>query len=150
MPAVDIRFINTYNRVVVENEDGGFASSEPIYIKFIAPESTDLTITRATPNFGPTEGGTVVTIEGKDFRAQMDGYPNKQLKVYFVRGTNQVLVPQENIISISFDKIVLRTPPFTAGPVDIKVENPDGNIAILPNGFTYVSNQDYISSRFRR
>lgn len=145
MPAVDSRFINTYNRVVVENEDGGFASSEPIYIKFIAPESTDLTITRVTPNFGPTEGGTVVTIEGKDFRAQMDGYPNKQLKVYFVRGTNQVLVPQENIISISFDKIVLRTPPFTAGPVDIKVENPDGNIAILPNGFTYVSSPKIIS-----
>lgn len=140
MPKVDDRYINTYNRLVVENEDGGFASSEPIYIKFIFPESTGLAITKVTPNFGPTEGGTIITIEGKDFRKEMDGFPNGELKVYFGSGSKQIRVPAENILSVTFDKIVLKTPPYTAGPVDIKVENPDGNIAELPNGFKYVSN----------
>ncbi|WP_313232894.1 IPT/TIG domain-containing protein [Tissierella praeacuta] len=140
MPAIENRYIGTYNRVVVENEDGGVANSEPIFIKFTTPESTGLTITKATPNFGPTSGGTVITIEGKDFREKMDGIPNGKLKVYFGEGSKQVQVPQENIISIAYDKIILKTPPYTAGPATIKVENPDGNIAELPNGFNYVSN----------
>ncbi|MGJ0846858.1 IPT/TIG domain-containing protein [Tissierella praeacuta] len=140
MPAIENRYIGTYNRVVVENEDGGVANSEPIFIKFTTPESTGLTITKVTPNFGPTSGGTVITIEGKDFREKMDGIPNGKLKVYFGEGSKQVQVPQENIISIAYDKIILKTPPYTAGPATIKVENPDGNIAELPNGFNYVSN----------
>ncbi|HAE91118.1 MAG TPA: hypothetical protein DCG60_00475, partial [Tissierella sp.] len=111
-----------------------------MFIKFTTPESTGLTITKATPNFGPTLGGTVITIEGKDFREKMDGIPNGKLKVYFGEGSKQVQVPQENIISIAYDKIILKTPPYTAGPATIKVENPDGNIAELPNGFNYVSN----------
>lgn len=140
MPAVDKKYIGTYNRVVVENEDGGIASSEPIYIKFTAPESTGLAITKVTPNFGPTEGGTIITIEGKDFRKAIEGFPNGELKVYFGSGSKQIRVPAENIISIAFDKIVLKTPAYTAGTVPIKVENPDGNIVELPNAFTYVSN----------
>ncbi len=139
MPAVENRYIGTYNRVVVENEDGGVANSEPIFIKFTTPESTGLTITKVTPNFGPTSGGTVITIEGKDFREKMDGIPNGKLKVYFGEGSKQKQVPQENIISIAYDKIILKTPPYTAGSATIKVENPDGNIAELINGFTYVS-----------
>ncbi len=140
MPAVDKKYINTYQRLIVENEDGGFAGSEPIYIKFTSPESTELSITKVTPNFGPTAGGTIIAIEGKDFRSQMEGYSNKKLKVYFGSGIKQIKVPDENIISISFDKIVLKTPPYAAGPANIKVENPDGNIVELPNGFIYVSN----------
>lgn len=140
MPAVDKKYINTYQRLVVENEDGGFASSEPIFIKFTSPESTGLAITKVTPNFGPTAGGTIVTIEGKDFRKEIEGFPNGELKVYFGNGSKQIRVPSENIISITFDKIVLKTPPYTAGPATVKVENPDGNIVELVNGFTYVSN----------
>ncbi len=145
MPAVDKKYIGTYNRVVVENEDGGVANSEPIFIKFISPESTGLTITKITPNFGPTAGGTTVTIEGKDFREKIDGFPDGKLKVYFGDGSKQVQVPQENIISITYDKIIVKTPPYTAGPATVKVENPDGNIAELQNGFTYVSNPKIVS-----
>lgn len=139
MPAVDKKHINTYQRLVVENEDGGFAGSEPIYIKFILPESTGLEIMKVTPNFGPTIGGTVVTIEGRDFRNKMDDFPDRELKVYFGSGSKQIRVPKEDIISVEFDKIVLKTPPHTAGTVDIKVENPDGNIVEFINGFTYIS-----------
>lgn len=144
MDPVDKKYIGTYNRVVVENEDGAFASSEPIYIKFTSPESTALAITKITPNFGPTEGGTLINIEGKDFRRQMEGYSGK-LKIYFGTGGKQIQVAQENIISITFDKIVLKTPPYTAGPATVKVENPDGNIVEIINGFTYVSNPKIIS-----
>lgn len=144
MPAVGKEHVNTYQRLIVENEDGGFIGSDsakpPIYINITKPESTGLAITKVTPNIGPTEGGTTVTIEGKDFRATMDGYPTGELKVYFGSGSNQVKVAKEDIISVVFDKIVLRTPKGTAGLVTIKVENPDGNIAELPKAFTYVSN----------
>jgi hypothetical protein len=140
MPPMSEKYIGEYLRLVVENEDGGYASSEPRFIHITKPESTGLEITKVTPNFGPTAGGTTVTIEGKDFRKTMDGLPGKELKVYFGRGKDQVIVPASDIISVSFDKIVLKTPPFTAGLADIKVENPDGNIVILKDGFNYVSN----------
>ena len=138
MPAVDSKYINTYHKLKVINEDGGTCDSDKIEIRFIMPEVTGLQITKVTPNFGPTSGGTVITIEGKDFREKIDG--RGELKVYITKGNTQIRVPQEDIISISIDKIVLRTPAYEAGKVGIKVENPDGGIAELKDGFTYVSN----------
>lgn len=126
-------------RVVVENPDGGIATSEPIFIHIIIPESEDLKITGVTPNFGPTAGGTVVTIEGEDFRKPTE-VGEEELKVYFGRGKDQVRVPNKDILEIGPFKIVLRIPAYTAGLADIKVVNPDGNIAILKDGFNYVSN----------
>ncbi|NMA82356.1 MAG: cell surface receptor IPT/TIG domain-containing protein, partial [Epulopiscium sp.] len=150
MPAVSENLVGRPLRLVVENEDGGFVGSDsvmpdPIYIRFTKPESVDMAITGITPNFGPTAGGTTVTIQGKDFRSTMDGYPDGELKVYFVRGQQQVPVPKENIISVSIDRIVLKTPAYTPGLVDVKVQNPDGNIVELKNGFTYVSDPKIIS-----
>ncbi|MSU00617.1 IPT/TIG domain-containing protein [Tissierella pigra] len=138
MPAVDSKYINAYHKLKVINEDGGTCDSDKIEIRFIMPEVTGLQITKVTPNFGPTSGGTVITIEGKDFREKIDG--RGELKVYITKGNTQIRVPQEDIISISIDKIVLRTPAYEAGKVGIKVENPDGGIAELKDAFTYVSN----------
>lgn len=145
MPPVDEKYINTYHRLVVENEDGGVAGSDeakpnPIYIHIIKGETDGLAIDRVVPNFGPTAGGTLVTIEGKDFRAKMDDYPDGKLKVYFGDGKNQVRVKDEDIVSIEIDKIQVRTPAHAPGTVSIKVENPDENIVELPNAFTYISN----------
>lgn len=139
MPKVSEDYIGKYLRVIVENEDGGVATSEPTYIHFIDSESKDLEIKSISPSFGPTSGGTEITINGKDFRKTMDGRSNK-LKVYFGKETNQIQVPEADIISVSFDKIVLKTPPHKAGYTDVKVENPDGNIRIFENGFNYISN----------
>ncbi|WP_129599241.1 IPT/TIG domain-containing protein [Anaerophilus nitritogenes] len=144
MPAVDAKYIDTYHRVVIQNEDGGVAGSDetkpnPIYIHIIAGETDGLAITNVTPKIGPTLGGTVVTIEGKDFRSKIDGYPNETLKVYFGDGKDQVRVKDEDIIYISIDKIQLRTPAHIPGTVSIKVENPDGTMAQLSNAFTYLS-----------
>lgn len=138
MPAVDSRYINTYHKLKVINEDGGTCDSGNIEIRFIMPEVTGLQITKVTPSFGPTSGGTVITIEGKDFREKIDN--RGELKVYITKGNKQIRVPKEDIISISIDKIVLRTPAFEAGKVGIKVENPDGGMAELKDAFTYVSN----------
>lgn len=144
MPEVAEEFINTEYRLIVENEDGGVVGSEsadpPIYIEFTKGETDGLDITELTPNFGPTTGGTIVTIEGNDFRATMDGYPGEEIKVYFGDGQNQVRVSNNDIISVSFDKIVLKTPVYAPGTVSVKVENPDGNIVELENAFTYLSN----------
>ncbi|ABW20135.1 IPT/TIG domain-containing protein [Alkaliphilus oremlandii] len=144
MPTVSEEYVNTIHRLVLANEDGGIASSDdsapPIYIQFIKGETDGLSITKVTPNFGPSTGGTVVTIEGQDFRKTMDGYPNEKLKVYFGDGNSQVRVRDEDIISIQINRIQLRTPAHAPGSVTVKVENPDGSIAELKNGFTYVSN----------
>lgn len=140
MPKVDRKYINRDSRLIVENQDGGFAGSEPRYIRFIEPESSDLEIKRINPNFGPTHGGTQVTIEGSDFRSSMEGYPGEVLRVYFENGLELRELPQSSIISIDFDKIVIRTPSFVPGKATVKVENPDGNIAELKEGFNFISN----------
>lgn len=144
MPAMDKENKGKDLRVVVQNEDGGSATSEPIYIHVTIPESTGLAIKSVTPNFGPTAGGTTITIEGNDFRKTMDGKMG-ELKVYFGKDKDMVAIPQSDILSVAFDKIVLKTPPFTAGLTDIRVENPDGNIVTLPNGFNYISNPKIVS-----
>lgn len=146
MDAVDEGYTKGDSYILyVQNDDGAFASSEPIEIKFTRPETTELAIEDVTPNFGPTEGGTLVTIKGKDFRSKMEDFPNKKLNVYFGNGDKEVKVAQKDIISVTFDKIVLRTPAYTAGLADIKVKNPDGNIVTLPNAFNYVSNPKIVS-----
>ncbi|SHH23286.1 IPT/TIG domain-containing protein [Tepidibacter thalassicus] len=111
----------------------------PIYIVFTKGETPNLAIESITPDRGPSTGGTKVEIIGKDFRQTMKEYKGK-IKIYFGEGDNLVLVPDSNIISVSPNKIVLTTPPHAPGVVSIKVENPDGNIAELQDGFTYVSN----------
>ncbi|HOJ11193.1 MAG TPA: IPT/TIG domain-containing protein [Clostridiales bacterium] len=146
MPAVAEKYVNNVYRLVAENEDGGVAGSDeaatPIYIQIIKGESDGLAITKVTPNTGPAAGGTLVTIEGKDFRSKMDGFPDGKFSVYFGDGKNQVRIRNENIVSIATNKIQLRTPAYSYGTVPIKVENPDGNMAELANAFTYISNPE--------
>lgn len=143
MPAIAEEYLNTEYRLIVENEDGGVVGSDsadpPIYIEFTKGESDDLAITEVTPNVGPSTGGTNITIKGNDFRRTMDGYPNEEIKIYFGDGENQVKVSDSDIISVDFDKIVLKTPAYAPGTVSIKVENPDGNIVELEDAFTYLS-----------
>ncbi|MEK7397044.1 MAG: IPT/TIG domain-containing protein, partial [Candidatus Poribacteria bacterium] len=74
------------------------------------------------PNAGALEGGTRVTIIGRDFNA---------VRVY-VGG-----IRAYNIQSVSSDEITIETPPSTAGVKDIIVENYDGQTDTLEKAFTY-------------
>jgi hypothetical protein len=106
--------------VVVKNSDGlsgtlrgGFTYEAPQ----LAP-----TVTGITPTFGPTAGGTDVTLTGTNF---VQG-----LSVSF--GSRE-LTP----VSVSATEIKVRTQPNSAGSVDVIVRNPDGQQGVLANAFTF-------------
>ncbi|GAQ25736.1 IPT/TIG domain-containing protein [Tepidanaerobacter syntrophicus] len=131
MPQVPESAVGKLHRLVVINEDGGQAASDkvspkPIYIMFVKGE-TSPAITKITPDKGPSSGGTSVKIEGKDFR--------EGLKVYF----GETPVPEDNIQVIDYKTILAVTPPHASGTVDVKVENPDGELSAPSGKFTYLS-----------
>ncbi|MBM3235253.1 hypothetical protein FJZ31_03030 [Candidatus Poribacteria bacterium] len=80
------------------------------------------TIASVSPNAGPLEGGTEITITGTRFF-----------------GWAEVLIggAEASASLVSPTKIKAETPPSTAGVKDVVVINPDGQEAILEAGFTY-------------
>ncbi len=139
MPEVGEAAMGRLHRVVVTNTDGGSAYSDeitpPIFIEFIKGE-TQPQVTKVTPDIGPASGGTKVTIEGADFRESLSGFEGKELQVFF----GEARVPQEDIEVVDYKTIRVILPESNKhGKVDVKVENPDGELAILREGFTYVS-----------
>ncbi|WP_213974711.1 IPT/TIG domain-containing protein [Tepidanaerobacter acetatoxydans] len=131
MPQVPEDAVGKLHRVVVINEDGASASSDeaspkPIYIMFVKGETAPA-VAKVTPDKGPTSGGTSVKIEGKDFR--------EGLKVYF----GETPVPEDKIQVIDYKTILVVTPPHAPGTVDVKVENPDGELSNPHGKFTYLS-----------
>ncbi|MGB4470294.1 MAG: IPT/TIG domain-containing protein, partial [Tepidanaerobacteraceae bacterium] len=131
MPAVSEDAVGKLHRVVVINEDGGSASSDeaaplPIYIMFIKGETAPA-ITRLVPDKGPTSGGTRVRIEGSDFR--------EGLKVFF----GEIPLPEEHVQVVDYKTILVITPPHSPGRVEVKVENPDGELSNPSGVFTYIS-----------
>ncbi|NLJ72018.1 MAG: hypothetical protein GX333_03265, partial [Syntrophomonadaceae bacterium] len=140
MPDIPEANVGKLYPVVVVNEDGGVAHSDnlpagqkPIYIQFTKGE-TDPDIGDITPIHGPTIGGTVVKIEGEDFRARVEGYEGQQLAVYFggIKSEQVEVVDHKTIYAIS--------PANKSGPFNIRVENPDGAISTPNSEFTYISN----------
>lgn len=141
MPEIDESEIGKLHRVVVMNEDGGVAcSDEPpsgqkkIYIQFTKGESGPQ-ITQVSPNSGPAAGGTVVKIEGSDFRGRMEGYSDP-LSVYF----GNIKIPGNDIEITDYKTIYVKTPVNSPGSTLVKVENPDGEISDPGGEFTYISN----------
>ena len=139
MPALGESAIGKLIPLTITTSDN-FASSAdaqpPIYFQVLGIETPDMAIESVTPNKGPSTGGTEITIRGNDFRKSIEGYDGK-LTVYFERDGK--IVGVTDFISETHKQIVLRTPPFEAGPVDIRVVNPDGNSKILLDAFTYTS-----------
>ncbi len=136
MPAVSEDIVGVLHRVVVKNQDGGIASSDesqpmPIYIQFIKGE-TFPSISKITPGKGPSTGGTKVTIKGEDFRDIMN---NNKITVYF----GSIQVPSKDVTVIDYKTIEVYTPPHAPGTVEVKVENPDGELSSPVGTFTYIS-----------
>jgi len=82
-------------------------------------------VTLATPNHGPTSGGTPVTISGSNFK---DG-----ATVTFGGAA------ASNVSVVSSSQITCDTPPHFPETADIRVTNPDAQSGTLLRGFTYES-----------
>ena len=129
MPSIPESEVGNLHRVLVINEDGGSAASDklnpPIYIKIIKGETAPK-IDTVTPEQGPAAGSTKVTITGTDFR---DG-----LSVTFGG------LPATNVIVVDYKTVTCLTPAHAPGTVDVKIENPDGELSDPTGEFTYLSN----------
>lgn len=141
MPNVQEGEIGKLHRLLVINEDGASAASDQpqsgldkdkIYLQFTKGETIPV-IEAISPSLGPASGGTRVKIEGKDFRASLQGYPDSGVSVYF--GGQKA--PQLEVAD--YRTIWVTTPAASPGPAAVRVENPDGEIANLTGSFTYIS-----------
>lgn len=143
MPGANENAIGVLHRVTVINGDGAQTSSDnpnniwnaPIYIQFIKGESEPVA-GNIEPNKGPATGGTIVTIKGKDFRKNMEGYGDNKLAVFF----GEVEVPAKDILEITDTTIKVIAPPsLKLGPVKVSIENPDGTLTQDNITYTYIS-----------
>jgi hypothetical protein len=83
------------------------------------------TVTSASPNSGPTAGGTSVTLTGTGFQA------GATVRFGSASAASLVVVSSTQIRAVS--------PAGAAGAVNLVVQNPDGQSATQVNGFTYVA-----------
>lgn len=136
MPEVPKSALEDYYRLIVTNKDGKSASSDsldpPILIQFTEGE-TDPKITRITPMLGPVTGGTVVKIEGEDFRASMEGYEGTAPEVYFGEQ------PASKVEVVDYKTIQAISPVNKPGIFSVRVENPDGSFTNPGGDFNYIS-----------
>jgi hypothetical protein len=102
--------------VSVTNPDGQEAVKEDGFTYNPAP-----TITSISPNAGPLEGGTPITIIGK-------GYINPDVFFEGAEASSVEWLPE---------RIIAQTPPSDAGVKDVTVVNRDGQRVTLRNAFTY-------------
>ena len=106
--------------VTVENTDGTKVVV-PNGFTYMLPAPT---ISAVTPNTGLTNGGDSVTIDGTGLM--------QSSKVYF--GNAEAII--ESFVDST--KVVVKSPAVaTAGAVDVKVVNVDGQSAVKAGGFTY-------------
>ncbi|MHB8873711.1 MAG: IPT/TIG domain-containing protein [Myxococcaceae bacterium] len=113
--------------VTVTNSDGqsGLLNNAFTYLAPIPPP----TVTGVSPGYGPTTGGTQVTVQGSGFQAGA--------VVRF--GTVTALA-----VTVISPSALTATVPGAAGPgaVAVTVTNPDTQSANLPGGFTYFQPAD--------
>jgi hypothetical protein len=109
--------------IVVMNPDGQKATLRDAFTYNTAP-----VITRVTPDNGRLAGGTRITIQGGGFQ------PGAEVRISINQGTyraaSSVEVMSSNIINAV-------TPPGQPGAENVLVLNPDIQITVLPEGYTY-------------
>lgn len=88
-------------------------------------------LTIVTPNSGPAEGGTVVTLMGSNFKT----------------GATVTFggMAASNVNVISSNQITCTTPAHFPNTVDVRVTNPDAQFGLLLNGFTFLSTAAQVS-----
>ncbi|MFT3809610.1 MAG: IPT/TIG domain-containing protein [Micropepsaceae bacterium] len=81
-----------------------------------------------SPAFGPTSGGTLVTVSGSDFVAGNT--------TVTIGGT---VIPAGSVTVNSATSLTFVTPAFVAGNAYVLVTTPGGSSAAVPGGFTFVA-----------
>jgi uncharacterized repeat protein (TIGR03803 family) len=104
--------------------DGGTGGFGTIFQLNVGLTSPVLTIDGIVPSFGPTSGGTIVTISGARFQNRATAtFGTTAAASTFVNGAI---------------RLTAVTPAGAEGAVNVIVTNVDGQTAILTNAFTYV------------
>jgi hypothetical protein len=105
--------------VTVQNPDAQSATLTSGFSYAVTP----LTISNISPSSGLPAGGTVVTITGTNFQP----------------GATVTFggAPATAVTVVSATQIDATTPAHAAGPVDVKVTNPDGGSTTVTSGFAY-------------
>lgn len=94
------------------------------YLEQLPPEPP--VITNINPASGPQAGGTDVYIDGKNFE--------NGLQVYF--GGQEATIVQH----YSKTRVLVKAPASNvAGPVDVKIVNPNGDETVKTEGYTYIA-----------
>ncbi len=109
--------------VTVVNPDGQRATLEDAFTYNTAP-----VITRVTPDNGRLAGGTRITIHGGGFQ------PGAEVRISINQGAYR---PASSVEVMSSSIITALTPPGQPGAENVMVLNPDIQIAIRPEGYTY-------------
>lgn len=108
--------------VTVTNPDGQVARVNGGFT-FESSQLPAPTLNAINPNSGPTAGGTMVTLTGSNF---MQG------------ATVTVGSRQATMVSVSTGQITALTQPGDPGAVNVTVTNPDGQVSVISNAFTYI------------
>jgi N-acetylneuraminic acid mutarotase len=109
--------------VTVRNPDGQRDTLEDAFTYNTAP-----VIVRVTPDNGRLAGGTRITIQGGGFQ------PGAEVRISINQGAYRAASSVE-VMSSSI--ITALTPPGQTGAENVLVLNPDVQIAVLPEGYTY-------------
>jgi len=109
--------------VIVVNPDGQRATMKDVFTYNDAP-----VITRVTPDNGRLAGGTRITIQGGGFQ------PGAEVRISINQGAYRAASSVE-VMSSSI--ITALTPPGQPGAENVLVLNPDMQIAIRSEGYTY-------------
>ncbi|AYB41874.1 IPT/TIG domain-containing protein [Paenibacillus lautus] len=109
--------------VKVVNKDGQYAEVIGGFTYEAPPQKPAPVITSVTPNTGALAGGSFISIKGTNFESTTKVYINNisVQTLFYSTGEVRARVPASTV----------------AGPVDIKVENSDGQSIVLAGGYTY-------------
>jgi IPT/TIG domain len=109
--------------VYVTNPDGQTASLPASYTYDLPPA-----VTGVTPNAGPIAGGNTVTVNGQYFR----GSPAAPTVSF-----GALTIPAASVTFVNNTQLRVVLPSGGSGTVAVTVVNPDGQIASLPNAYTF-------------
>lgn len=105
--------------VRVVHDERGVGSLADAF-EYVAPPRVDLT----TPETGTSEGGTSIVVEGSGFVDGAEVWVGEALCL--------------DVVVLDDTRIECRTPAAEPGLVDVRVVNPDGQVGLLPGGFSFL------------